>query len=251
MQLVDLASEPSSCHSREIPYRNSSVVSWTDHISSRTLSPSSRPTMTKAENIKRGNGLVFSRFFVLLIPMLMLSATSCRAFQMRPPTAVQHNMISSIRAASSKNNKDFSDDRDSIGSDESSETYNIRNTNSDNYSPPQPIRKFTGAPSSTLFTNTNNEQSSPSTNLQREREREFNLASNFERTIGIQAVVLLAAFIYMASVGLSGGITDGSERNFYGEDEVDSVVVEQLEQIRTDDAADVWTRESAAATVRI
>ena len=128
--------------------------------------------------------------------------------------------------------------------------YEISNNNSDNYSPPQ--RKFTGAPSSTsLFTNRNDQSSSsPSTNLQREREREFNLASNFERTFGIQAVLLLAAFIYMASVGLSGGITDGSDRNFYGEDEVDSVVVEQLERIRTDDAADVLSREPAT-TVRI
>jgi hypothetical protein len=135
---------------------------------------------------------------------------------------------------------------------ESLEMYEISNNNSDNSSPPQPIRKFTGAsPSSTLFTNRYEQSSSsPSTNLQREREREFNLASNFERTLSIQAVLLLAAFIYMASVGLSGGITDGSDRNFYGEDEVDSVVIEQLERIRTDDAADVLSRESGT-TVRI
>jgi hypothetical protein len=130
--------------------------------------------------------------------------------------------------------------------------YEINNNRSDNNSPPQPIRKFTGAPQSSLFTNRNNEQStssSPSTNLQREREREFNLASNFERTIGIQAVLLLAAFIYMASVGLSGGITNGSDRNFYGEDEVDGVVIEQLERMRTDDAAEVLSRESAITTI--
>mmetsp|Transcript_25678 Transcript_25678/g.40285 ORF Transcript_25678/g.40285 Transcript_25678/m.40285 type:complete len:211 (+) Transcript_25678:204-836(+) len=210
--------------------------------------------MTNATNAK-SNGLVLSRsvfsFVLLLILMVTLSATSCKAFQMRHPTATRHTR-SFTRAASSKNNEDFSDDRNSVEKDDTPETYGIRNTNSDN-SPPQPIRKFTGAPSSTsLFTNRNNEQSSssPSTNLQREREREFNLASNFERTIGIQAVLLLAAFIYMASVGLSGGITDGSDRNFYGEDEVDSVVIEQLERIRTDDAADVLSRESAT-TVRI
>mmetsp|Transcript_17473 Transcript_17473/g.24783 ORF Transcript_17473/g.24783 Transcript_17473/m.24783 type:complete len:199 (-) Transcript_17473:357-953(-) len=198
--------------------------------------------MTKATNVVKSNGLFV---LALLILMVTLSAKSCRAFQMRPPTATQH-MRSFTRAAPSENNEDFSDN-------DSSEIYDIRDTNSDNYSPPQPIRKFTGAPSSTsLFTNTNNNEqsSSPSTNLQREREREFNLASNFERTIGVQAVVLLAAFIYMASVGLSGGITDGSDRNFYGEDEVDSVVVEQLERIRTDDAADVLTREPGV-TVRI
>jgi hypothetical protein len=181
--------------------------------------------------------------------MVSLSATSCRAFQMRHPT---RHMISFTTVASSRNNEDDSGDPDLIGRNESSEMYEIRsNNNSDNLPPPQPIRKFTGAPSSTLFTNRNEQSSSsPSTNLQREREREFNLASNFERTFGIQAVLLLAAFIYMASVGLSGGITDGSDRNFYGEDEVDSVVVEQLERMRTDDAAGVLSREPAT-TIRI
>jgi len=197
----------------------------------------------------KSHAVVFSRsFFALLILMVSLSATSCRAFQMRHPT---RHMISFTTVSSSKNNEDDSDDLDLIGN-ESSEMYEIRsNNNSDNLSPPQPIRKFTGAPSPTLFTNRNEQSSSsPSTNLQREREREFNLASNFERTFGIQAVLLLAAFIYMASVGLSGGITDGSDRNFYGEDEVDSVVVEQLERMRTDDAADVLSREPAT-TIRI
>lgn len=53
----------------------------------------------------------------------------------------------------------------------------------------------------------------------------------------------------MASVGLSGGITNGSDRNFYGEDEVDGVVIEQLERMRTDDAAEVLSRESAITTI--
>lgn len=157
------------------------------------------------------------------------------------------------RVASSQNNADSSDDLDGTG-EESSEMYELNNNNQSDSSPPQPIRrKFTGAQSTLFTTNRNNEQStssSPSTNLQREREREFNLASNFERTFGIQAVLLLAAFIYMASIGLSGGITDGSDRNFYGEDEVDAVVIEQLERMRTDDAAEVLSRE-LAATIRI
>jgi hypothetical protein len=168
---------------------------------------------------------------------------------MRHPA--QRNILTFTRFVSPRNKAASSDDLDGIR-EESSEVYEIDNYQRYSSPPPQPIRKFTGAPQSSLFTNRSEQSSSsPSTNLLREREREFNLASNFERTFGIQAVLLLAAFIYMASVGLSGGITDGSDRNFYGEDEVDGVVMEQLERMRTDDAAEVLSRASAMTTVRI
>jgi hypothetical protein len=188
-----------------------------------------------------------SRLFFVLLTLLLPSC--CWAFQMRHPA--QRNILTFTRFVSPRNTAASSDDLDGIR-EESSEVYEIDNYQSYSSPPPQPIRKFTGAPQSSLFTyRSEQSSSSPSTNLLREREREFNLASNFERTFGIQAVLLLAAFIYMASVGLSGGITDGSDRNFYGEDEVDGVVMEQLERMRTDDAAEVLSRASAMTTVRI
>jgi len=94
----------------------------------------------------------------------------------------------------------------------------------------QPTRRFTGA--SPLFSG---ERSPASSNLQREREREFNLAGNFERTLGIQAAILLASILFVLSVGLSGGITDGSDRNFGGADDLGDTIIERF---RTDDAAE-------------
>ena len=188
---------------------------------------------------KRCQGLSSRSFCVFLL----LSQSICGAFQLNP---TQNTKLLLTSVASSRNNEDSADNSD-FNDGESLEMYEISKA------PPQPIRKFTGASSNNnLFTNGNNEQysSSPSSNIQREREREFNLASNFERTFGIQAVLLLAAIIYVASVGLSGGITDGSERNFYGEDEVDGIVIEQLERIRTDDAAGIVATDPAVS-VRI
>ena len=115
---------------------------------------------------------------------------------------------------------------------ESTETYEIEKSPQ-----PKPIRKFTGA-SSPLFSS--NDRNSQQSNIQREREREFNLAGRFERTFPIQAAILLASAIFISLVGLSGGITDGSDRYFYGDDDlIEDAVVEQLERIRTDDSAEV------------
>jgi hypothetical protein len=120
-------------------------------------------------------------------------------------------------------------------SDSSTKNYEI----SSNALKPRPIRKFTGA-SAPLFTKRDTNPDNENANLQRERQREFNLASRFERTFPIQAVILLASAIFISVVGLSGGITDGSERYFYGDDDlIEDAVVEQLERIRTDDAAEV------------
>jgi len=52
-------------------------------------------------------------------------------------------------------------------------------------------------------------------------EREINLASAFENTLGIQALVLVAALTFVLSVGFTGGITDGSERYYGGADEIE------------------------------
>lgn len=101
---------------------------------------------------------------------------------------------------------------------------------------PQPTRKFTGA-SPSLFS----EQTSSSSNLEREQEREFNLVGNFERTLGIQAAILFASIVFVASVGLTGGISDGSNRDFGGMDETDDIVIEYS---RTDDAAEAKLGQS-------
>ncbi|KAL3795047.1 hypothetical protein HJC23_006368 [Cyclotella cryptica] len=105
----------------------------------------------------------------------------------------------------------------------------------------KPIRKFTGKSSpASVFDSKSNSDRAPSANVQREREREFNLASIFERTFPIQAAALLAFTIFVSLVGFSGDITDGSDRNFYGDDDlIEETVVEQLERIRTDDAREV------------
>ncbi|KAL3797729.1 hypothetical protein HJC23_000274 [Cyclotella cryptica] len=105
----------------------------------------------------------------------------------------------------------------------------------------KPIRKFTGKSSpASVFDSKSNSDRAPSANVQREREREFNLASIFERTFPIQAAALLAFTIFVSLVGFSGDITDGSDRNFYGDgDLIEETVVEQLERIRTDDAREV------------
>lgn len=100
----------------------------------------------------------------------------------------------------------------------------------DTDAPRPPIRKFTGA-SPSLFS----EQTASSSNLQREREREFNLVGNFERSLGIQAAILFVSIIFVASVGFTGGITDGSDRYFGGADELDDTA---LEYVQTDDAAE-------------
>mmetsp|Transcript_13378 Transcript_13378/g.20199 ORF Transcript_13378/g.20199 Transcript_13378/m.20199 type:complete len:162 (+) Transcript_13378:2-487(+) len=144
-------------------------------------------------------------------------------------------------------------------SNEKKDEYTIMNPNE---IPSQPIRKFTGggsssSSSSSLFSNTNNEQqSSTSYNLMREREREFELAGNFERTFGIQAALLLASLAFVVSVGLMGGITDGSDRNFGGaddDDDVDEMANAYGRFVRTDDAAEaaMMIRGQSSSTAQV
>lgn len=51
------------------------------------------------------------------------------------------------------------------------------------------------------------------------RKDEFDLVGRFEQTIYIQAVIVLFAFIFAIYIGLSGGITDGSDRYFEDDDD--------------------------------
>lgn len=50
-------------------------------------------------------------------------------------------------------------------------------------------------------------------------EREMNLASRFEQTLPVQALLLAMAIAFVAYVGLSGGITDGSNRYFFDDND--------------------------------
>jgi hypothetical protein len=102
-------------------------------------------------------------------------------------------------------------------------------------------RKFTGA-SPPLFS----ERTSSSSNLESEQEREFNLVGNFERTLGIQAAILFASIVFVASVGFTGGISDGSDRYFGGLDEIDDTAIEYS---RTDDAAEAMVRQSTQESI--
>jgi hypothetical protein len=104
-----------------------------------------------------------------------------------------------------------------------------------------PKRKFTGA-SPSLFS----ERTSSSSNLESEQEREFNLVGNFERTLGIQAAILFASIVFVASVGFTGGISDGSDRYFGGLDEIDDTAIEYS---RTDDAAEAMVRQSTQESI--
>ena len=55
---------------------------------------------------------------------------------------------------------------------------------------------------------------------------------------------LLASLILLASVGLTGGITDWSDEYFSGADDLNDVCTMMLEQLRTDDAAEVINHQS-------
>jgi len=78
--------------------------------------------------------------------------------------------------------------------------------------------KLTG--SSLLFSSSEEEQEqSPSVKAQ-EYEREFNLAGIFERTFPLQVGLVAAALLFVVFVGVTGGITDGSDRYFGGIDEI-------------------------------
>ena len=90
----------------------------------------------------------------------------------------------------------------------------------------EPI-KFTGQ-GSPLFGTTNTNNLSTNNALDREREREFNLAGNFERTLPLQVAVLVASFALVIYVGVTGGITDGSDRGNYYYEEDDRIDYETM-----------------------
>ena len=218
-------------------------------------------------------------FFILLLSAVLLGYTSCvSAFHIRHHQLQLISAPSSIRRTRYYNDVSYSSrlfltnsdndgadanaNRDDGGEDLAGEFYDQLNkrlqqeesdTSNDDQSTTidddlyaigvnndkkiePPIRKFTGA-STSLFSN--QQSTSPSSNIQREREREYNLASRFERTFGIQVALILFSLVFTISIGLSGGITDGSERNFYGDDIVDEIYVDRY---RSDDAAEVEER---------
>jgi hypothetical protein len=98
------------------------------------------------------------------------------------------------------------DDDDHDGSVDDDEDKDGRNGRSN--------RKFTGR-SSRLF---ENEATAKDTARKIPYEREMNLASRFEQTLPLQALLLAMAIAFVAYVGLSGGITDGSERYFFDDE---------------------------------
>ncbi|KAL7521940.1 hypothetical protein ACHAWX_006637 [Stephanocyclus meneghinianus] len=204
---------------------------------------------------------IVSTLCLIALPSLF----SCSAFQMESskPHAIiglqrnNHNLLIRFATESNEDLSLLSDDERRIegrqlaeqfyndlkrrtatssASDVSTETYDIATSTT----PPKTLRKFTGKSSPSFVFANNSKSDGGSTNLQREREREFNLASVFERTFPIQAAVLLAFTLFVSLVGFSGDITDGSDRNFYGDDDlIEETVVEQLQRIRTDDSGEV------------
>ena len=76
-------------------------------------------------------------------------------------------------------------------------------------------RKFTGGEKS-LFS----PETSQQTLVDRMREQEFNLAGRFQNTLPIQAFIVAVSIIFVGYVGLTGGITHGSERLFDDEVEI-------------------------------
>jgi len=103
-------------------------------------------------------------------------------------------------------------------------------------------RKFTGSDlgtrSATKFTgrdslfSQNGSSNTNKTPLDREREREFRLAGNFEQTLPLQAALVVFSLVVVLTVGLTGGITDGSDRFF--DDDIDYMGGNYLEEIRSD-----------------
>lgn len=87
--------------------------------------------------------------------------------------------------------------------------------------PKQYFKKFTGSPPTTPVASGSLFSQTPETDaIRREREREFGLAGRFEQTLPLQAGILLIFAVLVTWVGLSGGITDGSERDFADFDEI-------------------------------
>lgn len=59
-------------------------------------------------------------------------------------------------------------------------------------------------------------------------ERDYQLVSVFERTLPIQVALVVAIFGLVGFIGLSGGITDGSDRFSYDDNDVDTTTPSML-----------------------
>jgi hypothetical protein len=105
------------------------------------------------------------------------------------------------------------------------------NTNTDNYnnqrtllggpslfSPPSPSTSTSSSSSTTSRSSNNNYNNDNGFVV---NEREVQLVSLFERTLPIQIITLLAIISFTIYIGLSGGITDGSDRYTYSDMEND------------------------------
>jgi hypothetical protein len=72
---------------------------------------------------------------------------------------------------------------------------------------------YFGRDRQSLFDTNNNNQRTTSSNVRDEIfQREMNIASRFEQTIAIQAAFVAIALCFVLYIGLTGGITDGSDR---------------------------------------
>ena len=87
-------------------------------------------------------------------------------------------------------------------------------------------RKFGGrSSSSSLFASSSIQNSNNNNNNNFEvDERDYQLVSVFERTLPIQVAMIVAIFGLVGFIGLSGGITDGSDRFSYN-DNVDTTTI--------------------------
>ena len=87
-------------------------------------------------------------------------------------------------------------------------------------------RKFGGrSSSSSLFASSSIQNSNNNNNNNFEvDERDYQLVSVFERTLPIQVAMIVAIFGLVGFIGLSGGITDGSDRFPYNDD-VDTTTI--------------------------
>jgi len=79
---------------------------------------------------------------------------------------------------------------------------------------------------SSIFSQSSSIPSRKSNDEMKINDTEFRLVSTLEQTLPIQVFVVLITFCWVVYIGVSGGITDGSDRNlFEGTELIDEEVV--------------------------
>lgn len=113
-----------------------------------------------------------------------------------------------------------------------------------------PVRANPFSSSSSLFSSSSSEPGSAALNEQ--YRTEFNAVNRFEQTIFLQAGFIVAALIFVIWVGISGGITDGSDRYMeddtdtpsflYNSNDIPEVVFEKklIDTMKDNDPTSVW-----------